>query len=421
MFLIAQTISKDDLDHMVFGKTKKLKSLLLAIEEYNQGAFNPEIITALSLVENSKIAAELFSKYLNMSGEEGITRTFTEQRFQMQLSYIQQKFEESLSSIKLLQNRILFIDGIDIRPGIIPYDDYLDCVKGLANAVWAINNDFFSNIKDSKGRLRVVLLMRPDIFNSLSFQNMTNKIHDNSVLLDWRTTYPVYRKSELFQLADKLLSSQQNISMENGYFDKYFPWKLPALTVSRDKDDAFIGLLRHSYSRPRDIITIFQLLKEQMIEKGHGHFTEFDMAEFSSNEFLNKYSDFLMGGIKDQLAFYYSDEDYNTFIHFFNYLSSYHEFTYEEFMAAYTKYNNAVLKKLTQVPEFIGNEEVFLQVLYELNIISYYEETETEKLFHWCYRERSISNMFPKVRLNKKYKFHYGLYKALNVGAQRSK
>ena len=58
------------------------------------------------------------------------------------------------------------------------FEDYLDCVKGLANAVWSINSVFFANIKDSKGRLRVVLLIRPDIFNSLGLQNQNSKIHE---------------------------------------------------------------------------------------------------------------------------------------------------------------------------------------------------------------------------------------------------
>ena len=38
-------------------------------------------------------------------------------------------------------------DEIDIRPENIPYSEYLECVKGLANAIWSLNNDYFPNIK----------------------------------------------------------------------------------------------------------------------------------------------------------------------------------------------------------------------------------------------------------------------------------
>src|SRR5205085_2413066 len=141
-------------------------------------AFAPEIIYAMQFVEHSKLAAEIISKYVKAGTEDGVQITFTESRFQTNLLYIQKQFEDALASVKLKQNYILFIDGIDIRPHGVPYEEYLECVKGLANAVWAVNNDFFANIKDSKGRLRVVLLLRPDIFNSLGMQNQNNKIRD---------------------------------------------------------------------------------------------------------------------------------------------------------------------------------------------------------------------------------------------------
>lgn len=59
---------------------------------------------------------------------------------------------------------------------MIPNRDYHECVKGLANAVWSLNNNFFPSIRDPKGSLRVVLLLRPDIFDSIGFQNQTNKV-----------------------------------------------------------------------------------------------------------------------------------------------------------------------------------------------------------------------------------------------------
>ena len=97
--------------------------------------------------------------------------------------YIEKKFKEALSKLKLKNDHILFIDGIDIRPPQILFDEYQECVKGLANAVWSLNNDIFPSIKGSKGRIRIVLLIRPDIFESLGLQNQNTKIQDNSVFL----------------------------------------------------------------------------------------------------------------------------------------------------------------------------------------------------------------------------------------------
>ena len=423
MLLMSKAIDAKELDHSIFSKTTKMKALMAAIDEYHRNAFTPEILTALSWIENDKIAAEIVHKNFKLKGEEGASYTFNETRFQTNLSYIQSKFEEALSGLKLSKNRILFIDGIDIRPGSIPYDDYLECIKGLANAVWALNNDFFPQIRDSEGRLRVVLLIRPDIFNSLSLQNQSNKIRDNSVFLDWRTTYPSYRTSQLFFLADRLFSAQQREHHDVGYcWDQYFPWKVKSVFAEGDGDDSFISFLRISYSRPRDIVAAVQILKDQLVKKDHGELSAFVADEIESNEFRNAYSEYLMSGIKDQLAFYYSEKDYEMFLQFFSCFDGYFEFSYDEYRKAYSKFTDLILEKHNRIPEFVESEENFLQFLYDTNIISWVEETDQGSTFYrWCYRERAISNFFPKVKFGLKYRFHYGLLKALNLGYQRRK
>ena len=54
-----------------------------------------------------------------------------------------------------------------------------------------------------------MLLIRPDIFDKMGLHNMNNKLNDNCVLLEWRTAYSHYKTSGLFEVADKLLRSQQ--------------------------------------------------------------------------------------------------------------------------------------------------------------------------------------------------------------------
>ena len=172
--LLAKKIGERASESGIFGKAK-FKNLMRAVDEYYHNAFSPEIMYALNFVEQSKVSAELLSKYAKLGGEETDTLSFSEQRFQTNLMFIQRKFEDALSSAKLNENHLLLIDGIDIRPASIAYEDYSECVKGLANAIWAVNNDFFANIKASKGTLRAVLLVRPDIFDSLGLQNQNNK------------------------------------------------------------------------------------------------------------------------------------------------------------------------------------------------------------------------------------------------------
>jgi len=416
LLLLAKNIGKSELDHSPFSKPAKLKALLKAIDEYYLHAFSPEIISVLNFIENSKLAAELITKHLKISGEETVNTSFSESRFQINLMYIQKQFEGALSSLKLKNNHILFIDGIDIRPGSIPYNEYLDCIKGLANATWNINNDFFGNIKDSKGRFRVVLLLRPDIFNSIGLQNTTNKVRDNSVFLDWRTTYPSYKTSHLFELADKLFRAQQDKKLEVGKaWDNYFPWQSKSTNLNRNFDPSFYKFLKLSYSRPRDLVTMMQILQEEHYQKKNNGQSFFNEKLVDSDDFQNKYSNYLMGGIKDQLAFYYDESDYNMFLKFFNFLEGSDQFTYQEYVSAYNKFIDFVLNHHDDIPKFVESENEFLQFLYDTNIICFIEEDGGAPFFSWCYRERTPSNISPKVIPNVKYRIHYGLHRALNV------
>ena len=121
---------------------------------------------------------------------------------------------------------MIFIDGIDVRPADIAYADYFDCVRGLIEGIWALNNDFLANIKDSPGRIRIVLLVRPDTFLRTGLHNLNTKLRDNSVFLNWSTTYKDYRASLLFKVADRLLAAQQDDpTLKVGdAWDHYFPF-----------------------------------------------------------------------------------------------------------------------------------------------------------------------------------------------------
>jgi hypothetical protein len=396
----------------------KFRNLKDAIDEFYANAFSPEIIHSMQFVEESKTAAELLSKFARAGGEEKIQVTFTESRFQTNLLYIQKKFEDALSSLKLNMNQILFIDGIDIRPLGIPYDDYLECIKGLANAVWSLNNDFFAGIKDSKGRLKVVLLIRPDIFNSLGLQNQNNKIRDNSVMLDWRTTYKEYRSSDLFKVADQLLSSQQGEALPEGAaWDHYFPFQISNFPDDEKSDPSFIDFLRKSYYRPRDIVSMLNFLQEHALRRNK-NLENFDKSDLDSADYRRDCSDYLLGEIKDALSFYYTNQNYELFLKFFEYLDGRKSFDYRDYEKAWAKFINFIQANRTEpLPGFFETQDTFLQFLYELNVISYIEDAAFEQFHRWCFRERSLGNFSPKVKTHERYSIHPGLTKALNTGS----
>jgi hypothetical protein len=416
--LLAQQIRDKEKHTGLLRSFRKFSHLERAIDDYYQNAFAPEILYAIQFAEEAKVAAELISKYAKVSGDEKSSISFSENRFQTNLLYIQRQFEDALRSLKLNRNHVLFIDGIDIRPQSIPYPIYSECVKGLANAIWSVNNDFFANIKDSKGRIKVVLLLRPDIFNSLGLQNQNSKIRDNSVILDWITTYSEYRRSSLFLLADRILSYQQKEKLTIGKaWDYYFPYKdKSSIRGQHRENSSFNVFLRYSLYRPRDILTILSIQKENFVEERRDPNSRFSYNDFTIPAFTRKYSDYMLGEVKDALGFYYDPRDYELFIKFFQFLNGRSRFTYQEFCKSYDHYRSFLDRNSIEHPAFCEAPDQFLQFIYDLNVICYIADAKEERFFGWCYRMRSPSNIAPKVRTHVRYEIHYGLMKALDLG-----
>lgn len=416
LLLMSQQIEKGENILSDIRNYREYTNLRKGIDQFYNHAFSPEIITALNMVENVEGAV----KVMLGTCETGINYNTGYERegqtFQLNLLNLEQTFKNTLKKVKLSKDHLLFIDGIDIRPRGIDYEDYLECVKGLANATWQLDNDFFANIKDSKGRMRVVLLLRPDIFARLGLQNQNNKMRDNCVLLDWKTNYPQYRKSGIFSLADRILSVQQENSNSLGEcWDYYFPFK--NTNKEGKEDDSFISFLRFSMFRPRDIITLMKILQNHINSECNRQFAFVTANDFDDTLIRASYSDYLLGEIKDYLEFYHTEEDYRLFLKFFEYLNGKSTFTYEEYMTAYNEYADYIERNKIVPAEQFSASDKFLQFLYDLNVICYLVNTEdNDSMIHWSFREKSYSNFNPAVKEGVKYRIHYGLQKALDTG-----
>lgn len=415
LLLLAKSVTENDRFPVPVRKPV-FNQLIKAIDEYYDNAFSPEIINAFKIVDNSKLAAKLFCKYAEVGGKENSTLEFSEQRLQMNLYYICQQFAEGIKSLKLKKDITLFVDGIDVRPSQIPYTDYLECIKGLTNAAWILNTDLFANVRDTNGHFRIVLLLRPDIFNSLNLQNATNKLADNSVYLEWRTTYANYRKSNLYQMGNKLLSYGQDLKDCSSIWEQYFDWKLPSTKPEeREYDTAFIEFLKISLSRPRDIQRILKLLQDIMKQEGIADKVNFDIGVYNSDTFQNNYSEYFLSSLKDQLSFYYSEDDYQHFIKFFDFFCK-PTFTHKEYLAAYEQYTEYIINNAEDIPKFVEDPKLFLQLLYDSNVIAVIDNKT--KYYHFSYREKNPTNIAPKVVCSDEvtYRFHYGLYKKAKMG-----
>lgn len=427
---IAQGIQETSTIISRVSQGKNYEALQKALETYYETGFDPEIVTGLQFVQNHEENAALLAKVSgkdltsgvgaevggSKSSKNSLTESNTRHYFQRSLFQIQRIIEPAISQIKLKKSFTLYVDGIDIRPSSIGYEEYLECVKGLANAAWALNNDLFPKTRDTQGRIKVVLLLRPDIFNSLGMQNRNTKLKDNSVILGWVTEYKSHRLSPLFLLSDRLFSAQQDESVKEGdAWDYYVPFDAPNFEKIQPGTSSFVSFLRYSYHRPRDIMTMLDILNDIRASRG-GFADTFSFEDLNSNDFRHRYGEYLLGEIKDALSFYYDEFEFDMFLHFFSYLNGEHRFNYDTFCNSFSQYADFLKDERVDKPAFMRTPDEFLQFLYDQNILNYVEIAEDEKFIRWCFRERNLTNISPKVKTGVNYEIHYGLANTLNTG-----
>ena len=420
LLLISDKIRKTEKQGILSGI--QFQNLERAIDEFYYYAFTPEVKYAMQFVEQSKESAEIVYKAIQAGGSHAGKITFEETRFQNNLMYIEKQFIDALQEVPIKRKYILFMDGIDIRPETINFDEYIKCVKGLAQATWELNTSILQST-DKLRRIKVMLLVRPDIFDQMGLHNMNNRLNDNCVILEWKTTYRDFMNSGLFKIADRLFSSQQDETLKNNIkcgeaWNHYFPYKVYNYREGEKTDSSFIPFLRYSFYRPRDILAYLAILKKHCNNEKE----VFEERDFKNSQVQRGYANYLLGEIRDNLSFYHPASDFEIFRNFFQYLKKYvneysREFEYDDFVCAYDEYIQH-LKKADgfQTPLIFQSVDYVLQLLFELNIIAYIDNTRNDlKYQRWYFKERSHANIRPRVRTNTVYKMHRGIAQALYV------
>jgi len=219
-------------------------------------------------------------------------------------------------------------------------------------------------------------------------------------------------------MADRMFSAQQD---EEGLpvgasWDHYFPFNATNVRADENYATSFVALMRLSFHRPRDILTILDILREKYDDPPGNRV--FEYKDLFTAEFKRTYGDYLLGEIKDSLSFYYDEEEFELFLKFFEYLDGKQKFTYEKYIEAFERLTLFLEVQQKLKPGFMRTAEEFLQFLYDQNILSYVEHTTDERLIRWCFIERSPSNISPKVKAGLEYEIHYGLANVLNTGKE---
>lgn len=424
LLMTAESIQKENISSFGPKRSALFEELKSKIDNYYENAYVPEIASTIKYIfdEACSMQAGLSFNAIglgsNLQGSisDKLVTEYTVQKFQNNLADMERQFCAAFSRLKINKNKFLFIDSIDIKLDEFSEPEYQACIQGLANAIWSVNTDVFRAMPEADGFLKVVLSIRTDMFSKLNLHNQANKVRDNSVLLDWRTTYQSYSTSPLFQLCNNLLA--YNNPIENGQtaWDYYFPWFTASTNIERrENDSSFINCLRLSLSRPRDMISIMKAIQRQNKKSGSGAVST--LLDFKNDDTENEISNYYIDEAKDWCLHKFSDQEFITLTFFFQFLDGKSRFDYQEFRCAFDTYQKQVGDRKMGIFEELLDADDFLQLLYDLNMICHYDkDNKGRDLYRFCYREREIYNLSPKVKLNSVYGVHYALLKALNLG-----
>jgi hypothetical protein len=416
LFLVGRmliTKSKSFL-HKITGKFTKVEE---EIKKWSKNALNPEMESAFEAINSDSFSAKAKAEGVGeVGGELKTQKTEKITTIRHHLLETEGSLKEALSSLNVSKGHILFIDGIDYRPESVSYSEYIECIKGLGEAVWQLNTEFFGSIKDSKGRVKIVLLVRPDVFHALNLYNSNSRLQDNTVFLDWATTEREYETSDLYEVSGKYFSTQQsqNVTPQEAWLHYY--------NETSSNSSVFRKLLQTTFQKPRDILTFIRITRAMAIRQKKGEASVFPIDLPSSSAFRREFSDYLLGEVRNYAAFYMTQEDFGRYIKFFQYLDGKQRFTMLEFQEAYDRFKTWVKGEPIKATEYLRDSEALLQFFYDVNVIGYSEAavTDQEVFFHWSYRERSLNNIAPKVKTTGVLILNLGISKALDIGKQMS-
>lgn len=141
------------------------------------------------------------------------------------------------------------------------------------------------------------------------------------------------------------------------------------------------------------------------------------IQDFKNDDTENEISNYYIDEAKDWCLHKFSDQEFITLIFFFQFLDGKSRFDYKEYKCAFEAYQKQVGNRKMGIFEELLDADAFLQLLYDLNMICYYDKDNRGRdLFRFCYREREVYNLSPKVKTDSIYGVHYALLKALNLG-----
>ena len=242
---------------------------------------------------------------------------------------------------------------------------------------------------ENSAKTKIIILLRTDIFSIFNDPDLNKIKRVNTLKIDWGTRVAV--SSPLIGMVvskAKTSSVLMSVLSDEEVFRSLFPQDVNRINPER-------YMLERSFFRPRDIITILNLIIEKYPDSNY----------FGWKGFLDvkkDYSEYLLDEIRNEMYGHYSDKDIDSV---FKLLKNYnkHFVEYKE-LKEYMNKNEFHYRELDLEKMLIG--------LFRFNAIGnkWYNEYKHKQYYTWAHREEKAD-----LDLDKTMVIHLGLREALSM------
>lgn len=381
------------------------------LKRYNFTQFTEDTFSPISYMDSSEFVTSGSLKVAKGGVEPntGYTRKKNEQITVQKNIYVDEwvrfinEISHELEKIRLTNTHYLFIDGIDVRPKNIDFESYSECVYSLIRAVYDVNFNILSKIKDRrKGRLQIIVLTRLDIFLNSGLSNPECKLHDNSAYLDWYTSEKEeeYKYSDLYGVVNNFLGAGVGEDKWRHYF---------GFSINRGNQslDSFVYFLRLTTQKPRDYVKLLSIIQGICKKKNISP----SNAIIECDDFQKKYSSYFVGRIKTALNFRYDDVAIECLFSYLRIIGK-HTLKLRELKRKYNDFN-----KKTVLESFFEDFNGVMKVLFDNDMIGIHEGNG---IYRWKFKEikESIYEYeYPIERINDdtEIRFNWALEKSFSL------
>jgi hypothetical protein len=300
----------------------------------------------------------------------------------VEIPFLVERLKNLVMEIRSESQHIVVVDGLDELLG--KRSVQLDSLGSLVYEIDRLNTQF----RRSGCPVKIVLLCRTDIYESLPNANKNKIRQDSAVELIWFSDTKTLSESNLVKLANHRasLSAGKPINI----FDKYFPATIKNYHGQQETLQFLLDFTRHT---PRDFITLLNYIQKQTSSNGV-------VTESSIQQAVKEYSlSYFVPEINDELTGYLSIEEKRGLLSLFSSLGE-REFEFNQLIAC----SNSIK------PPLNIDLQSALSHLFECSAIATLERAGSHTHFTAKYRNRNAV-----LDVRKKIILHRGMWKALNL------